>query len=203
MESSKLFRIEPLNLSKIIGNYICAGLSDENVGFLLDSYYNSLQPLDIRSKFYNAFIIIEYLESKYAKSLPSELLIKDNDYTAIEGFINKQIGAYPKESKSRIISTLRGIIKNQTLKTRAEKLVYIINECLGCKEIEHFGKITPVDKGLCTNWINARNKSFHAGEPQNLKNLTDLLILLIQQIIIIELETITSSNISETPSHIP
>lgn len=77
--------IKQLDLQGFINQVNC----NPFFGFLLNSYYEALSPTDFRSKFYNAFTIIEYIEYNFKTHIKTNPLISENEYNSLKSEIKK------------------------------------------------------------------------------------------------------------------
>lgn len=179
-------------------NYLNKILSNEKLQFIIDCNYNSIAPLDIKSKFYNAFSIIEYIEENYKNDISTTPLINKCLYKEIENILKKVL----IESKNvqftdkkelndyiaRILNIFSSKFKNATFQTREEKLLLIINEKFKIFDVEITPRKFQVNKEFVKSIIKTRNNFFHAKkysteELKSFKDITDQLIVLNTKII--------------------
>lgn len=149
--------------------------------FLLSSYYAALSPTDFKSKFFNSFLIIEFIEIKYRDKIVTTPLIQENDFkkiaTSIEGI----------ENFCRIKSRLHNELLNATMESRAEKLTSILNDYFKITELQGSTIRGKIDLDFSKSIIKLRNGLFHAGSikdtEEELKNIGDRLIYLNETIL--------------------
>lgn len=163
MKSTRIIQLTEVN--KFLDNI-------KNYNFLVESFYHGLMSNNDKSKYFNFFVIIEYIENSDAfKSIFKEdLLFSEKEETIIYDFINQ----FDEHKKSILANAL-----TKTRLNRREKLFqYLSGLHLPCID-NH--RIESDDIG---NIINQRNKLFHSSEKFDPNILYDKLFPLVREIVI-------------------
>jgi hypothetical protein len=163
---------------------VCNAWSSEEIKFLLQAYYGSLQSQDYRAKYYHAFTIIEFIENKYRDEVGTKRF-KEEDCTRLGNEAYKLLEEleYSKDDCNNGRDSIINLLKKITKESRANKLLQMITERLDIKSVKYLEDV-PVDRTLVGKFIETRNKLFHAGnEITELKRNTDLLILVSEKIV--------------------
>lgn len=166
--------------------------TDPTLGFVLRAYYNALSPLDFKSKYYNAFVIIEYLETHFTAYITTTPLLSTEQMEALQGATETALSGMglDREKSKRISSrAFQGIKdpKSGTEESRNEKLSLIFTDFFGIKTIRFNQEIVAVDQVLTKTLIDVRNYLFHAGKSKvtdgDLARYTNLLLILIELVV--------------------
>ena len=155
--------------------------------FLLNCYYSALAPTEPRSKFYNAFTIIEFVEANFVRRIATSALVSPELLTELGTSVEETLerSGVTAEASSRIRNRSLGPLQSATMESRASKLAQILNSVLGVRALKYVGLDFAVDTGFAKSLINARNRLFHAGEASGeIKTLADKLILTAEQVLI-------------------
>lgn len=167
--------------------FIEAQASHRLIRFLMATYYESLGPMDMRSKFYNAFVVIEFIEANLVDRIKTTAMIQatllDPLIAIARAFLESH--GISKDGVNRLIERSLGILRTATVENRASKLASILNDVLKIASIEYATKTITVDKELAKSFINQRNRLFHAAEAsEDIKPLTDQIILVVEKILL-------------------
>jgi len=175
--------------------YLEKVIDSSELHLLITAYYNSLSVADLKTKFYHAFTIIEYIENKYSEKIETTQLLSDDLYQNIETDILAHLNNNDQSEKiiNRIKGTLRSTIKKRTYENRKEKLLEILNDFLGIKSVRYLTKEQDINEKFVSDIIKYRNKFFHKpmilseNDRKKFKFTTDILIILCEEIISREL----------------
>lgn len=172
-----------------IQEYFDAALNNSDLRFVLNSYHNSVGPYDLRSKFFNAFTIIEFIEKKYSDSLnvtpllPLELL--DNIKNHISDTLKEK--EVQQEIISRTVSRVNEFFINATFESRKKKLLLILKDIFKIDSITYITKEIQIDEQLCDVLIKYRNNLFHGNKKEidnlELKEKLEKLILICERVV--------------------
>lgn len=138
---------------------------DSEQQFYVDAIFRALRSRDIESKYFTLFTIIEKLEVTFSKDENiSQLLFSNEQQQKLLNIVHPQLAEILEGDNvfvQRINNRISQIVKSATVKTRAEKLCYILNQQY---------KITRISKGLLQfdvdinkvkEFIERRNGLFH------------------------------------------
>lgn len=181
---SQTFQIEEVKkLSDDIGD-------NKDLWFLMECYYHALGLSDYKSKYFNLFIIIEFIEKNvFHKTVEDKVYQKDqvenimsNIKLTLEGNTNN------KQQLVQIQSRLKQVIESITTKGRSDKLYHILQDTLKISKTKILMQEIEVDKELVTKLIKMRNGLFHAKvltprEKEDIVFLSNVLLLLCENII--------------------
>jgi hypothetical protein len=166
--------------------------SNPILAFLVTSYYQALGPLDTRSKFYNAFLVVEFVERLAEEQLPIALLLDPKLLEPSISIMRAYLSSHglDRGEMERIICRSLGQLRTATRQSRQTKLLQFLKEKLQITSVFYAGQEHPVDDELIKNVIEQRNRLFHAAskDDQDVKKLTDLLILLVEKLLTCLLE---------------
>jgi hypothetical protein len=162
-----------------------AASRSEDLRFLLAAYDAAIGPLDVRSKFYNAFTIIEHVEStRTADVSPRRLLTKAQRLAVervLEEHLTREVGAeVARLARQRIANPLA----QATHESRDTKLLRILVDAFGISEIEYAAKKWPVDHALVATFTKTRNGLFHGattGGDAKIADTTGKLIKVVER----------------------
>ncbi|KMT22987.1 hypothetical protein [Clostridium cylindrosporum] len=162
--------------------------------FIMEAYYRSFGELEDRSRYYNLFTIIEYIEENYKdKSNSLKLFNKSFTDEVSKVFLEKLSEEYlgfSEDTINDLISGFKSYLGKITNKSRAEKLYNIITQYFGIKKVicNFEKKSYEITCEKIRSFINFRNKLFHAKsfteeELKMLRSITDELMGLCDNII--------------------
>lgn len=166
--------------------------NNRDLGFLLAAYYFALAPADFKTKFYNAFTIIEHIEKRYRDRINSTLLLSESQIKNLLGVVNAALKFIEDvKVRKRVYSDISGTVKGTTQENREEKLYRILWDVFNVRTINYYANQVEVNIDLLKRFIKTRNSLFHgsgvAASPssvdEELKRDTDLLILLCESIL--------------------
>ncbi|MCD1257651.1 hypothetical protein B5M42_002205 [Paenibacillus athensensis] len=167
-----------------------AAANDTDVNFMLNSFYRALGFQDYISKFFNLFIIIESLERDYSQLIEAKKVFQPDQAKQIVESFNAIIQTHTsnKDYRLRIGSIVSNAVKNMTDKPRSAKLVLILKDYFGIKEIKKGAIQYEITDTVVEGWLSIRNGLFHAknlgeAEKEKLRNLTNQLLVLCETII--------------------
>lgn len=175
------------NISKFLNTIS----TDKKIKYIVESYYKSLGNIEYTSKYYNLFVIIEFIEGNYTKELNlNNILTKDQEKVLINNIRNDLNSLINNDDIiGRVINRISQITKT-SVETRAEKLYLIITEYLCIKYIDMGTEKIEVSIDIISDFIKIRNALFHAKsfdkkELDKLKVSTHKLMKLCEMIIIV------------------
>lgn len=153
--------------------------------FLLNSYYAALSPTDFRSKFYNAFTIIEYIEKNYSSHVKFTPIASKQNLNTLKKEVDKilKMSCF-KEIRNKVRQTI-GNLNQSTKEDRKEKLVQIIKKVFDVHQIAYATQILEVNEILIGKFIDIRNKLFHGNDLDSQENLEDNLKQIVYKLILL------------------
>jgi len=180
VQMTSITQIDFSNLDTFFNNY-----NNEVFKFVLDSYYRSLSATDPETKFYNAFTVIEFMETYFKNDIKTSKLLDKDEMDKVVACIEENIS----RNKERIVSRVKGTLSNATLESRHEKLIAILNDIFMIKSIKCGVVGKDIDIDFAKQIIKIRNSLFHGKtlseeEKQNVRNSGLELICLIQNILL-------------------
>lgn len=198
----KLF--DSINIEEKLNNTITRKINLENIGkmvdgitknsklnYVMECYYKALGNIEYTSKYYNLFIVIEFLETNYSEKINPQYIFskkeKEDFSINVKEFLENNLKK-DTEIMKRISSRINQIILNATLENRQKKLYRIITEYLGIDSFSNSGKIVKITEQFVKTLIKLRNELFHSkkiseDEENSFKDITNQLIILCGEII--------------------
>ncbi|RJE82782.1 hypothetical protein D3P07_26070 [Paenibacillus sp. 1011MAR3C5] len=184
MIAASTFRVN--DVSQILGKI---GM-DVDLWFLMDCYYHSLGLIDSKSKYFNLFVIIEYIEKNIFHESVDSKIYKDNQIIDLMDSISEAVSrnTTTKDHRDRIQSRIKQIFESATDKGRIDKLYSILTESLAITDINYGLDKIELSKELVAKFIKTRNGLFHAKilteeEKQGLGTLSYKLLLLSESVL--------------------
>lgn len=178
--------LEKLKFEEILNK----SLSNKKYEFIIDGYYKSLGNIECESRYYNLFIIIEFLEKNYSSKIIYTPIFSIEQKKEFLGKIKNNLREIFQDGGvvNRLYSGVAQIISNVTMESRKEKLYRIITEYLGIKYIKICGEDLEVNIDMIDNFIKKRNGLVHAEhidekEQSEFNKTTNQLMILCGEII--------------------
>lgn len=152
--------------------------------FLLQSFRASLAPVDDRSKYYNAFVVIEYIEAK-EEQITTKLLNPDHLKALVDASkgLLESLGV-KRDTICRVVARVAEL-KKVTVEGRAVKLMALLSKRFGIGSIKTRGGDVALDRDVVQSLIDTRNELFHA-KPTGIAELpkkTEWLICVVRMIL--------------------
>jgi hypothetical protein len=133
---------------------------DINFKYILNCYYRALSATDSYTKYYNAFTVIEFIETYFKQDISTNLLLEENTLKKIISDLDNNT-LISNKHKDRIINRVMATLKSATLETRAQKLELIIKKIFKINEINMLSKNKKITVEYLTEIIKIRNTLFH------------------------------------------
>lgn len=157
------------------GDRLGRALADPELALLFASVARATGDSDFRSRFYNAFSIVEYVEARMTGDLGCAPLLSPAQLGALLEGIDR---ALPRDDLAegvagRVRARVRGSLLNATMESRAEKLRRILVERCGIQTIPMPQGETAIDRVLVQRFIDLRNQLFHARQHEGEAGLVD------------------------------
>jgi hypothetical protein len=167
---------------------IASCLSHKEKSFILSCLYNATGPYDYRSKFYNAFTIMEYLESNYSETITVTRMYDDDKLEEIGVIINGGLSTWDEALRNVAITSTKETLKKKSVESRAMKLAAILNDSFKIPSIAHISGEILIDIKKVKDFIATRNALFHGssmngGQEGDLKLNTEHLIAVSTQVV--------------------
>jgi len=181
-ENVQITSITQIDFSKL--NIFFNYSNDKVFQYVLEGYYRSLSATDPATKFYNAFTIIEFMETYFRNDIATSSLLDKEEMEKVVKCLKENIS----RNVERIVSRVQNTLSNATLESRHEKLITILNDKFMIKNIKCGTVDRDIDIDFAKQIIKIRNSLFHGKtfseeEQQNIRNKGLELICLIQNIL--------------------
>ncbi|RRS29874.1 MAG: hypothetical protein P794_09505 [Epsilonproteobacteria bacterium (ex Lamellibrachia satsuma)] len=172
-------QIDFSNLNIFFSHY-----NDKVFQYVLEGYYRSLSATDPATKFYNAFTIIEFMETYFRNDIETSHLLEKDEMEKVVTCLKENISI----NAERIVNRVKSTLLNATLESRHEKLIMILNNIFMIENIKCGIVNRPIDTDFVKQIIKIRNSLFHGktfseDEQQNIRERGLELICLIQNIL--------------------
>lgn len=141
--------------------------NSQSLEFLFNSYYEALSPTDFRSKFYNAFTIIEYIEDNFTSCIKINPLISGDECNDLKSEVEEVLKKLNLCKIRNKMCSLIGTLKTSTSENRKEKLFSIIKDVFGINELKYGSRTLKINRALTDQFIDTRNKLFHGYDLEN------------------------------------
>jgi len=181
MQMTSIISVDFNGLNQLIKHYF----DDKEFKHILDFYYRALSATDSVTKYYNAFTVIEFIETTFSKDIETNLLIKKESLELMLSTLERGDAA----NQERIINRIRSTLSSATLESRREKFVSIIKEVFNIETLSNGAVSLVIDDDFAKETIAIRNSLFHgkklSSENEDLVFKKGLeLILLIENILL-------------------
>lgn len=162
-----------------------------DVSFLLSACAASYYSVDYRTKFFNAFLVLEFLEQRYAASIETTRLVEDSLLEVVDEAVRGVLVTLEQDVINRVVSAVRSTLTRMTSESRALKLTRVLNDVFGIQLLEYLREEVAVDVEFVRDLIEKRNAFFHARPvpadryvaSADLKRLTDLTVILATHVV--------------------
>lgn len=155
---------------------------------LLLSYDRALAPDDDESRFFNAFAIIEFVESRFSTRARFPPLL--TDAVAEEILTATTTRAQQLVPDQQIVQRIRNLVssplRRATLENREAKLLAILRDDFGVTSVTDATGPTEIDVAFVRRLTDARNRLFHGAagaDAAAFPRLTDKLTLVVEGIL--------------------
>jgi hypothetical protein len=153
MQITSTISVDFNGLNQLISHYF----DDKEFKHILDSYYRALSATDSVTKYYNAFTVIEFIETTFSKDIETNLLIKKESLELMLSTLESGDAA----NQERIILRIRSTLSSATLESRREKLVSILKEVFNIDSLRSGAVSLVINDEFAKEAINIRNSLFH------------------------------------------
>ncbi len=129
--------------------------------FIMDCYYRALAANDSVTKFYNAFSVIEFIETTFKDEINTSELVAGNVYKDFVDYLDGFDGFIP-DQKNRILNRVGNTLKNATLESRAEKLFALMTKYFEIEYVSSGSVEMSVTLESMKELISIRNSLYHS-----------------------------------------
>lgn len=158
---------------------------DGEISFLLFQNHLSLTEDSNKTKFFHAFLIIEWLENKFSHLFTdhSELIFSSEQVNSVVQHIEDNI-PIDEQIRQRTIERIKREISKITFKSRRDKLLYVLNNKLRIEQVSWVGTTILVNDNFIKTLIETRNGIAHASSDLTVLEKAVWQLILVNQIII-------------------